>query len=97
VANRDPGRFPSPDTFDIHRDARTHVAFGFGLHQCLGQALARLELQVIYTQLFERFPSLRLAAEVDTLQYTNAMVYGVAHVPVTWDSASSTGPEAAAR
>jgi cytochrome P450 len=97
VANRDPGRFPSPDTFDIHRDARTHVAFGFGLHQCLGQALARLELQVIYAQLFDRLPSLRLAAEAGTLQYTNAMVYGVAHVPVTWDTAAPTGAGAAAR
>jgi hypothetical protein len=52
---------------------------------------------VIYTQLFDRLPSLRLAAEAGTLQYTNAMVYGVAHVPVTWDTAAPTGPEAAAR
>ena len=47
AANRDPAVFPDPDTFDVHRDASHHVAFGFGIHQCLGQILARMELQIV--------------------------------------------------
>jgi cytochrome P450 len=46
TANRDPSVFPDPDRLDLARDARRHVTFGFGVHQCLGQPLARMELQV---------------------------------------------------
>jgi cytochrome P450 len=84
AANRDPEVFEDPDTFDITRDARRHVAFGFGLHQCLGQPLARIELQVVFSKLFRRFPALRLAVDFDELTFRNSIIYGVAELPVTW-------------
>jgi cytochrome P450 len=83
AANRDPAVFENPDTLDIHRDSRGHLAFGFGAHQCLGQALARVELQVVFPRLFERMPNLRLAAGND-IRYKNSMVYGAESVLVTW-------------
>ncbi|GCB53081.1 cytochrome P450 [Streptomyces sp. NL15-2K] len=85
IANRDPEAFPDPDRLDITRDARRHVAFGFGVHQCLGQPLARMELQVVYSTLYRRIPTLRLAAAVDSLPFKHdGSVYGVYELPVTW-------------
>ncbi|MFI6935245.1 cytochrome P450 [Streptomyces sp. NPDC050287] len=85
IANRDPDAFPDPDGLDITRDARRHVAFGFGVHQCLGQPLARMELQVVYGTLYRRIPTLRLAAEVDSLPFKHdGSIYGVYSLPVTW-------------
>ncbi|MFI5673216.1 cytochrome P450 [Streptomyces cellulosae] len=85
IANRDPDAFPDPDRLDITRDARRHVAFGFGVHQCLGQPLARMELQVVYSTLYRRIPTLRLAAEVDSLPFKHdGSIYGVYSLPVTW-------------
>jgi hypothetical protein len=84
AANRDPEAFPDPDRFDIRRDARDHVAFGFGPHQCIGQHLARLELQVVFSKLIERLPALRFAGDPDELNYRNSMIYGVEALPVTW-------------
>jgi cytochrome P450 len=84
AANRDPEVFAEPDKLDITRDARNHVAFGFGLHQCLGQPLARLELQVVFSKIFVRFPSLRLAVDAGELVFRNSIIYGVAELPVTW-------------
>ncbi|MEU0075282.1 cytochrome P450 [Streptomyces sp. NPDC006332] len=85
IANRDPEAFADPDRLDITRDARRHVAFGFGVHQCLGQPLARMELQVVYSTLYRRIPTLRLAAEVDSLPFKHdGSVYGVYELPVTW-------------
>ncbi|MDH6629698.1 cytochrome P450 [Streptomyces sp. LBL] len=85
IANRDPAAFPDPDRLDITRDARRHVAFGFGVHQCLGQPLARMELQVVYSTLYRRIPTLRLAAEVDSLPFKHdGSIYGVYALPVTW-------------
>ncbi|MEJ3656627.1 cytochrome P450 [Actinomycetes bacterium KLBMP 9759] len=85
AANRDPEAFPDPDVLDIHRSARNHVAFGFGVHQCLGQPLARLELQIAYPALLRRFPNLAVAADLEDLQYrTGSIIYGVQSVPVTW-------------
>jgi cytochrome P450 len=61
------------------------VAFGFGVHQCLGQPLARLELQVAYPALLRRFPHLRVAVPAEELQFRNNMVvYGVHALPVAW-------------
>jgi len=57
AGNRDERVFADPDALDLHRDARTHVAFGFGVHQCLGQPLARVELQVVYGTLYRRIPT----------------------------------------
>ncbi|MEV0642951.1 cytochrome P450 [Streptomyces sp. NPDC050619] len=85
IANRDPKAFPDPDRLDLTRDARRHVAFGFGVHQCLGQPLARMELQVVYSTLYRRIPTLRPAAEVDSLPFKHdGSVYGVYELPVTW-------------
>jgi cytochrome P450 len=84
AANRDPHMFTDPDRFDIHRDARGHLAFGYGVHQCLGQALARVELQVTFRRLFDRFPTMQLAVDERELEYTNATIYGLKALPVTW-------------
>ncbi|MEU7893408.1 cytochrome P450 [Nonomuraea sp. NPDC049152] len=85
IANRDPSVFPDPDRLDIRRDARRHVAFGFGVHQCLGQPLARMELQVVYGTLYRRIPTWRLAATLDELPFKHdGSVYGVYELPVTW-------------
>lgn len=87
-ANRDPEAFADPDRLDIHRAERHHVAFGFGVHQCLGQPLARLELQVAYPALLRRFPDLRVTRDPDELDYKgDKVVYGVREVPVSWGSA----------
>ncbi|MEV0388093.1 cytochrome P450 [Nonomuraea sp. NPDC050643] len=85
VANRDPERFPDPDTLDVTRSATGHLAFGHGVHQCLGQHLARAELRVALTALFERFPDLRLAVPAAEVPTRDRMaVYGVDRLPVAW-------------
>lgn len=85
IANRDPDAFPDPDRLDLDREARHHVAFGFGVHQCLGQPLARLELQVVYSTLYRRIPNLRLAVEPAEIPLKHdGFVYGVYELPVTW-------------
>jgi cytochrome P450 len=86
IGNRDPEAFPDdPDRLQIDRDARRHVAFGFGVHQCLGQPLARMELQVVYGTLYRRIPTLRLAADLDEIPFKHdGFVYGVYELPVTW-------------
>lgn len=85
VANRDEAVFPHPDTFDISRGTRQHVAFGFGAHQCLGQSIARVELQVVYRTLFSRIPTLRLAIPAADLAFrTEGTVYGLESLPVSW-------------
>ncbi|MEV0265762.1 cytochrome P450 [Streptomyces sp. NPDC050617] len=84
-ANRDDAHYPNPDVFDIHRAPRDHLAFGFGIHQCMGQPLARLELDIIFETLFRRMPGLRLATEAESLPYkTYAPINGLTGLPVTW-------------
>ncbi|MET7487008.1 cytochrome P450 [Streptomyces sp. NPDC005538] len=85
AANWDPEVFPAADRLDITRSARQHQAFGYGPHQCLGQNLARLELQVVYGTLYRRIPTLRLAAPIEHLAFDRTgTTYGVACLPVTW-------------
>ncbi|MCU1681802.1 MAG: cytochrome [Amycolatopsis sp.] len=85
MANRDAAAFPDPDALDIHRTARHHVAFGYGVHQCLGQPLVRVELQVVYSTLYRRIPTLALAVPLAELNFKEDMlVYGVHELPVTW-------------
>ncbi len=84
-ANRDENLFPDPDTLNIRRDAGAHVAFGYGIHQCLGQVLARAELQIVLRTLFDRLPGLRLAVPFEELRFRRDMfVYGVYKLPLTW-------------
>jgi cytochrome P450 len=66
AANRDPEKFPEPDRFDITRMPNAHIAFGKGIHTCIGAMLARIELRIAVARLFERLPNLRLADEAFT-------------------------------
>ena len=66
-ANRDPSRFADPDRLDLRRDAAGHLAFGHGIHYCLGAPLARLEGEVAFRALLTRFPSLSLAVPESSL------------------------------
>jgi cytochrome P450 len=86
-ANRDPERFPDPDTLDLKRRAVGHLAFGHGIHQCLGQQLARVELRAALPALVARFPTLRLAAGPSEIPLRTGSIYGVQQLPVTWDRA----------
>ncbi|MDP9869409.1 cytochrome P450 [Streptosporangium brasiliense] len=88
TANRDPERFPDPHTLDLRRQNGGHLAFSHGIHQCLGQQLARVELRVALPALINRFPTLRLAvpAEEVSLRPETADIYGVKSLPVTWDA-----------
>jgi cytochrome P450 len=91
AVNRDPATFPAePESLRLDRaEARRHLAFGHGVHQCLGQQLARIELRIVYRALFDRFPTLRLAIPADdVLLRENAMAYGVWQLPVTWEPPS---------
>jgi cytochrome P450 len=85
TGNRDPAVFAEPDRLDLRRDPRGHLSFGFGVHQCLGQPLARLELQVVYRALFQRLPTLALATELDQIPFKHdGFIYGLYELPVTW-------------
>jgi cytochrome P450 len=83
--NRDPERFPDPDTLDVTRRAIGHLTFSHGIHQCLGQQLARQELRVGFTTLLREFPDLRLAVDPDDVPMRDNMtIYGVHELPVAW-------------
>ncbi|NXY95705.1 cytochrome P450 [Streptomyces sp. BR123] len=85
VINRDASVFAEPDVLDWHRPARHHVAFGFGIHQCLGQNLARAEMEIALGTLFTRLPGLRLAAEPDRIPFKPGdTIQGMVELPVTW-------------
>jgi cytochrome P450 len=85
IGNRDPEMFTDPDRLDLHRDAHRHLAFGFGIHQCLGGPLARVELQVAYSTLYRRIPSLRLATDITEVPFKHeSFMYGVRELLVTW-------------
>ncbi|MEU0569763.1 cytochrome P450 [Nonomuraea sp. NPDC005983] len=87
TANRDPERFTDPHVLDLRRQDGGHLAFSHGIHQCLGQQLARVEMRVALPALLNRFPTLRLAvpAEEVALRPETADIYGVKSLPVTWD------------
>jgi pimeloyl-[acyl-carrier protein] synthase len=82
-ANRDPAAFPDPDRFDIGRTPNPHVAFGAGIHFCLGVTLARLEGQEVFRALAERFPAFHL--ETDRLEYQPSIQFrSLKSLPVSW-------------
>jgi cytochrome P450 len=85
AANRDPRRFDDPDTLDVRRTARGHLSFGHGMHLCLGQQLARIEMRAGFAGLLRRFPTLALAVPADAVRLrTDMNIYGVHELPVTW-------------
>ncbi len=85
AANRDPEAFERPDSLDIQRQGRHHLGFGYGIHQCLGQNLARAELEIAYRTLFERIPTLRLAVPVEGLPFKyDSTIFGLHALPVLW-------------
>ena len=83
-ANRDEEHFPDPFTFDIRRAPNEHLAFGFGTHFCLGNALARLELRVMFEQLLERLPGIRLVDGGEPDQRPANFVSGYETMKVAW-------------
>ncbi|MEH1016651.1 cytochrome P450 [Micromonospora sp. CPCC 206060] len=85
LANRDPDVFTDPEGFGLSPAAHQHLAFGFGVHQCIGQPLARAELRIALVELAHRFPRLALAVDpADVPVRGTSVVYGVAELPVTW-------------
>jgi cytochrome P450 len=84
-ANRDPAVFPDPDRFDIRRpNAREHLSFGYGTHNCLGAPLARLEARVVLEEVSRRLPSLRLADEAKLQFPASISMRGPLSLPVAW-------------
>ena len=84
-ANRDANFLADPDVFDVTRQPQAHLTFGHGIHQCLGQQLARLEMSVAFPALLQRFPTLSLAAPVSDLTFRgDGPVNGVRELPVRW-------------
>ncbi|WHM35770.1 cytochrome P450 [Streptomyces sp. BPTC-684] len=84
-ANRDPAKYAEPSRFDIRRDARGHVAFGHGIHYCLGAPLARLEARIAVRSLLERCPDLALDIHPAALTWRSGMlVRGPESLPVSW-------------
>ncbi|WP_432016805.1 cytochrome P450 [Streptomyces hydrogenans] len=85
LINRDGAVYADPDALDWERTARHHVAFGFGIHQCLGQNLARAELEIALGTLLRRLPGLRLAAPAEEIPFKPGdTIQGMLELPVAW-------------
>jgi cytochrome P450 len=85
AANRDPSRFPDPDTFDIERtNARTHLSFGKGPHMCVGNMLSRKEMLVAFDELLERLDNFAVKDESEIRILPNILLRGVTHLPITF-------------
>ena len=85
AGNWDPAFAAEPGTLDLDRAVRGHIAFGYGVHQCIGQTLARAELQIALPTLLRRLPGLRLAVPLEEVRFRNDMsIYGVHALPVSW-------------
>ena len=84
AANRDDAVVSDPESLDVTRADTTHVAFGYGIHHCLGAPLARMEMRTAFPALIERFPNLRLAPGADPAFRSFSVVYGVLALPVEW-------------
>ena len=84
-ANWDAAAYPEPDKLDLARDAGQQLGFGYGRHQCVGQQLARAELQIVFHTLLRRIPTLKLAVPFDEVPFKHdRLAYGVYELPVTW-------------
>jgi cytochrome P450 len=84
AANRDPAQFPAPDQLDVRRTPNAHLAFGRGIHFCLGAPLARLEAPIAISTLLRRFPELRLATDRLDWWPERGMFRGLKALPVTF-------------
>lgn len=85
AANRDPAFIDEPDHFDVRRGASGHLAFGHGVHHCLGAPLASMEMCIAFPALLQRFPNLALAVPFEQVQFrANHVVYGLHALPVDW-------------
>ncbi|WP_235608589.1 cytochrome P450, partial [Frankia casuarinae] len=85
AANRDPALVGDPDRLDITRGAPGHVAFGHGVHHCLGAPLARMEMRIAFPALLRRFPDLALAVPYEQVAFrAHHVVHGLHALPVTW-------------
>ncbi|GAA5040050.1 cytochrome P450 [Thermocatellispora tengchongensis] len=85
AADHDPEVFPDPGRLDLTRVNRSHMAFGYGIHQCIGQNLARLELEIALGTLIARIPGLKLAVPFDRLDFKHdSATFGIESMPVTW-------------
>ena len=85
AGNRDPEFLDKPEAFDIHRGAPGHLAFGHGVHHCLGAPLARMEMRIAWPALFRRFPDLALAEDFDHVAFREFhFIYGLRSLQVTW-------------
>ena len=84
-ANRDEKRFQRPDVLDITREDKRNLGFGFGIHYCVGAALARMEGKIAINTLIQRLPELRLRESTDTLSWrVSNLIRGMEHMPVVW-------------
>ncbi|TFV56963.1 cytochrome P450 [Mycobacterium sp. PS03-16] len=84
-ANWDPAAYPEPDRLDLSRDAGAQLGFGYGRHQCVGQQLARAEMQIVFHTLLRRIPTMRLAIPFEEIPFKHdRLAYGVYELPVTW-------------
>ncbi|MEO3760156.1 cytochrome P450 [Mycobacterium sp. B14F4] len=84
-ANWDATVYPEPDKLDLARDASQELGFGYGRHQCVGQQLARAELQIVFHTLLRRIPTLRLAVPIEDVPFKHdRLAYGVYELPVAW-------------
>nr|WP_277349110.1 cytochrome P450 [Streptomyces sp. HNM0575] len=85
TAARDPHVFAHPDELDVTRGARNHLAFGHGAHQCIGQNLARVVIEVALARLFERIPTLRLCEPLTKMSFkTDSLLFGMYRLAVSW-------------
>src|SRR5439155_1111895 len=93
AADRDPAQFPDPDRLDITRADNRHIAFGWGVHFCLGAPLARIEGQIAINALLQRMPKLALAT--DTPQYRQSLTLrGLSALPVSFYAVQTATTEA---
>lgn len=84
-ANHDPAAFPDPYRIDLARSGAAHVGFGYGLRYCVGAALARMELKIVFSQMIPRFPDMRLCADASTMTAGfHSLSHGLVALPVTW-------------
>jgi cytochrome P450 len=84
AGNWDADFVDDPETLDVDRNTRGHLGFGYGVHQCIGQNLARVEMQVAFATLARRLPGLKLAVSPDELRFKDSDIYGMKELPVSW-------------